>query len=221
MAVNASDGEYTAGSHELQGTFEQMILYPGDAPESAEEIFGGAAAHVPEETVGGTAAQAPEEPSTEAAARAPERRHLPQRILPQEAEEKQKKTVTLSGQITMPPYSVQYLKMIFQNKGTQKGAELRSFFLFHRGSSARRTVREKAPGKTPPHRDLSFISKPHHRRLMSHGRYQLLLQIRRPESEARRVDTRMAGEVFLFQHILVDQQADSTLPVVHQPHHAQ
>ena len=55
VAINASDSEYTAGSHELNGTASVVMAYPADCGSDD--------------------------------------------------------TVTLNGQITLPPYSVQYLKM--------------------------------------------------------------------------------------------------------------
>ena len=55
VAINASDAEFAAGSHELNGTFERIMTYPEAAAETD--------------------------------------------------------TVTLNGQLSMPPYSIQYLKM--------------------------------------------------------------------------------------------------------------
>ena len=55
VAINASDAEFAAGSHELNGTFERIMTYPGTESETD--------------------------------------------------------AVTLTGQLSMPPYSIQYLKM--------------------------------------------------------------------------------------------------------------
>ena len=55
VAINASDAEFAAGSHELNGTFERIMTYPEAAAETD--------------------------------------------------------AVTLNGQLSMPPYSIQYLKM--------------------------------------------------------------------------------------------------------------
>ena len=78
VAINASDSEYTAGSHELNGTFSRMLTYPGEFEALASE----------EAAVEGAAVQ---DAAVQDAAAAD--------------------TVTLNGQITMPAYSVQYLKM--------------------------------------------------------------------------------------------------------------
>ena len=78
VAINASDSEYTAGSHELNGTFSRILTYPGEFEALASE----------EAAVEGAAVQ---DAAVEDAAAAD--------------------TVTLNGQITMPAYSVQYLKI--------------------------------------------------------------------------------------------------------------
>ena len=62
VAINASDAEFSAGSHELNGTFERIMTYP------------------------------------EAAAKT-------------DTDNAETDTVTLNGQLSMPPYSIQYLKM--------------------------------------------------------------------------------------------------------------
>ena len=62
MAINASDAEFSAGSHELNGTFERIMTYPEIAAATA-------------------------------------------------ADNAETDTVTLNGQLSMPPYSIQYLKM--------------------------------------------------------------------------------------------------------------
>ena len=61
VAINASDAEFSAGSHELNGTFERIMTYPG--------------------TEGKT-----------------------------DADNAETDTVALNGQLSMPPYSIQYLK---------------------------------------------------------------------------------------------------------------
>ena len=73
VAINASDSEYTAGSHELNGTFSRILTYPGEFKALASE-------------------EAAVEDNCE-------------------SQETAVDTVTLNGQITMPAYSVQYLKI--------------------------------------------------------------------------------------------------------------
>src|SRR5699024_7784195 len=75
VAINASDAEYTVGSHELNGTFSRMLTYPGEFKALVSKV----------------ALEEAENFSDQEAAAAD--------------------TVTLNGQITMPAYSVQYLKM--------------------------------------------------------------------------------------------------------------
>ena len=64
VAINASDSEYTASNHELQGCFNRMMTYPAGRPEN------------------------------------------------ETADETAESTVTLQGQLTLPPYSIQYLKQV-------------------------------------------------------------------------------------------------------------
>lgn len=97
VAINASDSEYTAGSHELNGTFSRILTYPGEfealTPEditvedTAKEADDKGTCTT-DADLAGTAADNVKDPETSDA-----------------------DTVTLNGQITMPPYSVQYLKM--------------------------------------------------------------------------------------------------------------
>ena len=61
VAINASDAEFAAGSHELNGTFERIMTYPEVAAKT-------------------------------------------------DADNAETDTVTLNGQLSMPPYSIQYLK---------------------------------------------------------------------------------------------------------------
>ena len=97
VAINASDSEHTAGSHELNGTFSRILTYPGEfealTPEditvedTAKEADDKGTCTT-DADLAGTAADNVKDPETSDA-----------------------DTVTLNGQITMPPYSVQYLKM--------------------------------------------------------------------------------------------------------------
>ena len=73
VAINASDSEYTADHHELQGTFEKALSYPCNAEGEGKAADAG-------ETENGHA--------------------------------QTKETVTLQGQISMPPYSVQYFRQL-------------------------------------------------------------------------------------------------------------
>ena len=79
VAINASDSEYTAGNHELNGTFARVLTYPGEF--KALEAFG---------SEGSADAETSRKADANAAA----------------------DTITLNGQITLPPYSVQFLKQI-------------------------------------------------------------------------------------------------------------
>ena len=81
VAINASDSEFTASSHELQGNFVRALTFPDSSNSPANAAAAGVA-------------DAADDISTD------------------ESVEKAPETVSLQGQITMPPYSVQYLKMV-------------------------------------------------------------------------------------------------------------
>ena len=89
VAINASDSEYTAGSHELNGIFSRILTYPGEfealAPEGTAEDAG---------DTGSTADDILTDSAVENA----------------ENQTVAVDTITLNGQITMPAYSVQFLK---------------------------------------------------------------------------------------------------------------
>ena len=89
VAINASDSEYTAGSHELNGIFSRILTYPGEfealAPEDTAEDAG---------DTGSTADDILTDSAVENA----------------ENQTVAVDTITLNGQITMPAYSVQFLK---------------------------------------------------------------------------------------------------------------
>lgn len=89
VAINASDSEYTAGSHELNGIFSRILTYPGEfealAPEDTAEDTG---------DTGSTADDILTDSAVENA----------------ENQTVAVDTITLNGQITMPAYSVQFLK---------------------------------------------------------------------------------------------------------------
>ena len=90
VAINASDSEYTASSHELNGTFSRTLVYPGqyealsvtDANTSKDNVTTDDA-KTSEDAVSGTT----------------------------DTENPAEDIVTLNGQLTMPAYSVQYFKM--------------------------------------------------------------------------------------------------------------
>ena len=90
VAINASDSEYTASSHELNGTFSRTLVYPGqyealsvtDANTSIDNVTTDDA-KTSEDAVSGTT----------------------------DTENPAEDIVTLNGQLTMPAYSVQYFKM--------------------------------------------------------------------------------------------------------------
>ena len=90
VVINASDSEYTASSHELNGTFSRTLVYPGqyealsvtDANTSKDNVTTDDA-KTSEDAVSGTT----------------------------DTENPAEDIVTLNGQLTMPAYSVQYFKM--------------------------------------------------------------------------------------------------------------
>ena len=94
VAINASDSEYTAGSHELNGTFSQILAYPGEFKALASEE-----AAVEDAEDKDTCSAADDIPADNAADTSENQEAAAADI------------VTLNGQITMPAYSVQYLKM--------------------------------------------------------------------------------------------------------------
>ena len=94
VAINASDSEYTAGSHELNGTFSRILTYPGEFEALASE-----AAAVEDAEDKDTCSAADDLPADSAADTSESQEAAAADI------------VTLNGQITMPAYSVQYLKM--------------------------------------------------------------------------------------------------------------
>ena len=89
VAINASDSEYTADHHELQGSFEKVLSYPC-AAEAGKSSCDSAA-----ETAADTSAS--EDGSTDT---------------PETAAGTVTETVTIQGQIVMPPYSVQYFHQV-------------------------------------------------------------------------------------------------------------
>ena len=94
VAINASDAEYTAGSHELNGTFSQILIYPGEFEALASEE-----AAIEDAEDKDTCSAADDLPADSAADTSESQEAAAADI------------VTLNGQITMPAYSVQYLKM--------------------------------------------------------------------------------------------------------------
>lgn len=91
VAINASDSEYTAGSHELHGNFTKIMMYPG----TFEKL------HLSDSTADEKASdakgnEANDSETTEHSADC----------------NQETSSIALQGQITMPPYSVQYFKMI-------------------------------------------------------------------------------------------------------------
>ena len=89
VAINASDSEYTADHHELQGSFEKVLSYPC-AAEAGKSSCDSAA-----ETAADTSAS--EDGSADT---------------PETAAGTVTETVTIQGQIVMPPYSVQYFHQV-------------------------------------------------------------------------------------------------------------
>ena len=89
VAINASDSEYTASSHELNGTFSRTLVYPGEY-----EAFSLTETDTSSDNVTDDAKAADVSASENT-----------------DAENSAEDIVTLNGQLTMPAYSVQYFKM--------------------------------------------------------------------------------------------------------------
>ena len=61
----------------------------------------------------------------------------------------------------------------------------------------------------------------YHGRFVAHCRDDLLHQIRGSNPQAGGVDTRVATHILTFQHILIDQQTDTMVMIIHQAQNAQ
>ena len=100
VAVNASDSEYTANHGELQGTYINML---------EEELPDAGFSRIADEP--DTDASANDTSNADVSAEEPSSSASPAADAA-EAEKKSPEPVTLSGQLVMPPYSVQYLKAL-------------------------------------------------------------------------------------------------------------